>query len=239
MNRVGFSTGALALGDFRAALSQMRREALSAVELSAIRMEELPLLLNAVPSLDLSQFGYIAVHAPSRFSPEKESEIATMLRGLPESWKIVLHPDAIHNPSNWVGFGQRLALENMDRRKPTGRSATELSQWFDRLPEARLCLDLAHAQQWDTTMTEAYQILKQFSARICQVHVSQLDSASHHYPLSASSIRAFSEVAWLIPRDAAIIIESRVTPEEMKGEILKVRQALNLALLETPESVTA
>jgi hypothetical protein len=99
-----------------------------------------------------------------------------------------------------------------------------MSEWFKILPEAEFCLDLAHAQQWDTTMTEAYLLLKNFATRLCQVHISQLDSASRHYPLSEGSIRAFSEVAWLIPGSIPFIIESRVSPSEMDSEVEKVER---------------
>ena len=229
MNPIGFSTGALALGDFSSALEYLRGKALIAVELSALRASELPLLASSVSSLDSSQFGYIALHAPSSFTGSEESEIVRLLHGFPETWNIILHPDTIHDPALWLPFGTRLLIENMDRRKPDGRSAEELSRWFRRLPEAQLCLDLAHAQQWDTTMTEAYVILKSFSQRIRQVHISQLDSASHHFPLSVGSVRAFSEVAWLIPDNIPFIIESRVSPAEMDEEIEKVRSVLESA----------
>jgi len=224
MSPIGFSTGALALGDFRSALRYMIGKPLAAVELSALRVTELPGLIEAIPSLDLSQFNYIALHAPSSFDQSEESEITRLLGNLPEHWKIILHPDAIRNPESWTCFGPRLALENMDRRKLDGRSAEEMSRWFGIFPEARLCLDLAHAQQWDTTMTEAYLLLKTFTDRLCQIHVSQLDSASHHHPLSEGSVRAFSEVSWLFPRDIPLIVESRVSREKMDNEIAKVER---------------
>jgi hypothetical protein len=239
MNPIGFSTGALALGDFRLALEYLRGKPLTAVELSALRVSELPLLLKAVPSLDLNQFNYIALHAPSSFSATEEPEIVRLLTRFPDDWKIVLHPDAVHDSVQWLPFGHRLALENMDRRKLDGRSVEEMSRWFSLMPEAQFCLDLAHAQQWDTTMTEAYLFLRSFSNRICQIHISQLDSASHHYPLSEGSIRAFSEVAWLIPEDVPFIIESRVSSSEMDGEIAKVRKIASSAARDAYQAIPA
>lgn len=239
MNPIGFSTGALALGDFYSALGFVNGKPLKAVELSALRRSELPLLLLAFRSLDLRQFDYIALHAPSSFSSDEEPEIVRLLAQFPTSWNIILHPDTIHDPALWHQFGQQAVIENMDRRKPDGRSARELNEWFQLLPEARFCLDLAHAQQWDTTMTEAYLLLKSFSDRLSQVHISQLDSASHHFPLSLSSIRAFSEVAWLIPEGVPLIIESRVKPSEIDEEIRKVQTIIKSAQRETYQSVPA
>jgi len=239
MNPIGFSTGALALGDFRTALKFLSGKPVSAVELSALRIHELPALLDAVPSLTLNQFEYIALHIPSAFSDSEEAEIVQLLNRAPAEWKLILHPDTIHNPERWSRFGDRLVLENTDRRKPDGRSADELTKWFQRLPNAKLCLDLAHAQQWDTTMAEAYFLLKTHAGRLCQIHISQLDSASHHYPLSMSSVRAFSEIAWLIPDNIPIIIESRVSPEEMEREIEAVQKIMFSAAERTQQPISA
>jgi sugar phosphate isomerase/epimerase len=96
----------------------------------------------------------------------------------------------------------------MDRRKHEGRSADELCRWFEQLPDARLCFDLAHAHQCDRTMTEAFRILVKFRDRICQLHISELDSAGHHFPLSFGSIQAFKEIAPMIPADSPAILES-------------------------------
>ena len=47
MRRVGFSTGALARGDFRRALQMLAGKNVSAVELSALRQDELmPLVMQ-------------------------------------------------------------------------------------------------------------------------------------------------------------------------------------------------
>ena len=70
-------------------------------------------------------------------------------------------------------FGSLLCIENMDKRKPIGRSAGELRSIFDQLPDASLCFDIGHARQVDTTMTESYLILKEFGAKLRQVHMSQ------------------------------------------------------------------
>jgi hypothetical protein len=226
MTNLGFSTGALAKGDFVSALKQMANKSLSAVELSALRVDELPHLMQSLKTLDLHAYRYVSVHAPSSFSAAEESRIVELLQACPKNWKIVLHPDAIKNESKWLGFGSQLVLENMDRRKLDGRTAEELGTWFERLPEAMLCVDLAHAQQWDTTMTEAYLILTKFRNRICEIHISELDASSHHFPLSNGSIKAFAEIASLIPRDAAVIIESRVDEEGMQTELEKARSAL-------------
>ena len=229
MRPIGFSTGALALSDFRGALEQMQGRAVNSVELSALRIAELRPMLEALHTLDLCQYRHIAVHAPSRFDAAQELEIARLLRAyVPEDWPIVLHPDTIHDFGVWAEFGQQMAIENMDRRKPIGRTVEELSTLFDALPDARLCFDIGHARQCDTTMTEAYRILTRYADRLTWMHVSEVNTLSHHETLSFAATSAFEEVAYLIPKSVPVILEARIAADEMDAEIAKARRALPL-----------
>jgi hypothetical protein len=232
---IGFSTGALALGDFNTALHLLRGTTATAVELSALRLGELPQLIDALPTLDLQQFHYVSIHAPSRFSAEEEDNVIELLRGVPNGWPIIVHPDTIYESGKWHGFGSQLVIENMDRRKPDGRSAEEMRCWFDALPNSRLCFDLAHAHQCDRTMTEAFRILTRFRDKLCQLHISELDSSGRHFSLSSGSIRAFLEVAFLVPADSPVILESRIPLPEadqqaqkawIENELCKANEAL-------------
>ena len=74
--------------------------------------------------------------------------------------------------------GEQLAIENMDRRKPIGRTLEELNVIFEKLSEAMLCFDIGHARQCDTTKTEAYRILRAYASRLCQIHLSEINTAS-------------------------------------------------------------
>src|SRR6185437_14199302 len=144
--------------------------------------------------LDLRQYRYISIHAPSHFETGDELKASELLkRFAPSGWPIVVHPDVIQDFGIWRAFGDRLAVENMDRRKPAGRTANELRAIFAELPDASLCFDIGHARQFDTTMTEAYEILRMFGNRLCQVHVSEVNSARQHDPLSFAAMTAFEE----------------------------------------------
>ena len=227
MRPIGFSTGSLALGDFRTALSMLADTGVSVVELSALRLAELPALVDAAPSLALAGYRHVSVHAPSRFPPDAEADVVRLLRLLADrGWPIVVHPDAIHSSAAWRGLGPRLWIENMDKRKPIGRSAAELDGIFGRLPEAGLCLDLAHARQFDPSMVEAYRILRQHGKRLRQVHLSEVSSASRHTRLSFGAIHDFREVARWIPEEIPVILESPVAASEILDEIERARTAL-------------
>jgi hypothetical protein len=225
---LGFSTGALALSDFRSALQMLAKQPVHAVELSALRKEELGRLLRSLDDLDLSQFSYVSIHAPSSFSPEAE---AWIFRGLYEirhrGWPIIVHPDTLHDYSLWRKLGNLLCIENMDKRKPVGRTVRDLELLFEEFPEASFCFDIGHARQVDTSMTEAYLMLKRYSSRLRQVHISEVNSRNKHDRLSFVSILGFQEVTHLIPLSTPVIIESIVPEDQIGAEICRVQRALH------------
>lgn len=227
MRIVGFSTGALARGDFRRALQMLAGKKLSAVELSALRQDELHPLVSQLGRLDLSGFHYVSFHAPSSIEPGFEQEALGILEevaGL--GWPIIVHPDAMHRPREWARLGDRLCLENMDKRKPVGQTAEQLAGFFELLPESSFCFDIGHARQVDPTMAGASSILLRFRERIQQLHVSEVNSQSKHDSLSIESILAFQKVSHLLPLDVPVILESRVAESEIGEEVRRACDAL-------------
>ncbi len=230
MRSIGFSTGALALGDFRAALHMLSAKNSSAVELSALRQHELAPLVEQLDRLDLSHFKYVSLHAPSSMEPGFEATALLLLEQLAHrGWPIIMHPDAIHTRQHWKRLGDRLCIENMDKRKPIGQTASDLAEIFRDLPDASFCFDIGHARQVDPTMSEASAILQQFSSRIKQIHVSEVNTQSKHDALNLESILAFQKVSHLVPADVPIILESRVKESEINEEMESALTALDPA----------
>jgi hypothetical protein len=226
MVSIGFSTGALAYSNFRSALRMLHDEGILAVELSALRMPEWVPLIGALEGLDLSDFNYISIHLPSLMDASEERQIANTLHSLPhQDWPLVLHPDTINDFGLWRELGERLCIENMDKRKPSGRTQPELNLIFKQLPNARLCFDIGHAWQVDPTMNEAYEILKCYRQKIVQIHVSEVNSSSKHDVLSYSTIQSFRDIAHMIP-SVPLILETPVLQSEMRQEVNKVKFAL-------------
>jgi len=226
MRPIGFSTGALAYGDFRQGLAALVGKHTTTVELSARRDKELAPLVHALDSLDLSAFTYLSVHAPSKFEQERELDIVRLLGAVASrGWRIVLHPDAIRDVALWNSFGPLLLIENMDKRNNYGRTERELSEIFAKLPQAGLCFDIGHCRQVDPTMNEANLILRAFGDRLRQLHVSEVNSRSTHDPLSGAAIDAFRAVASLIPENIPLILESPVREEDVNREIEQARLA--------------
>jgi hypothetical protein len=226
--RIGFSTGALAKGDFRHALEVVRAYGLTAVELSALRDHELPKLIEELASLDLSNFTHISIHAPSKFSTISEEHACDLLwRAIEMKIGVVVHPDAIQIPSIWTPFGALLWIENLDKRKPVARTVEELQRVFKLFPESGFCLDVAHARQIDPTMSEAARMLCTFEGRLRQIHASGLNSDSTHSALSTGASSAFAQISYLIPADIPVILESPIPESAIVGELDYARNAFS------------
>lgn len=226
MRTFGYSTGAVALGDFSCALDLLSSHDFQAIELSALRITEVEPLIQALPDLNLKKYKYISFHAPSFFREEEEEHLVSLLEKLPEEWPIILHPDSIYQISRWSALAWRLAIENMDRRKNTGRSVSELSRFFELLPQARMCLDLGHARQVDPSMICAYQMLTTFTGRIVQLHISEVDTLNRHDVISLAAEMAFFQIRQYIPKSVAVILESRVSKDNIGREADKVKTLL-------------
>jgi hypothetical protein len=227
MQHFGFSTGSLAFGDFRLALRMLRNSGTTAVELSALRFAELDSLLSSLDDLDLEPYRHVSVHAPGSFPAREEEHVVEALGGVAaRGWHVVLHPNAICDYGPWRHLGSSLLIENMDKRKPIGRNASELARIFAELPFAGLCFDIAHARQVDPSMTEAYAIIKSHGSRIRQIHISEVGSSSSHIRLSRAAVEDFQEVAAMLPRDVAVILETPVGPSEFETELAAARAAI-------------
>jgi hypothetical protein len=228
MRLIGFSTGALARNDFRRALHMLAERRVRAVELSALRQDELIPLVEQLDDLDLREFQYKAFHAPSLMDREFEPVAISALEQVAlREWPIIVHPDAMHITAKWARFGDLLCVENMDKRKAIGQTAADLADIFSALPRASLCFDIGHARQVDPTMSEAVAILQRHSTRLRQLHLSEVNSQSKHDPLSFESILAFRRVAHLVPETVPVILESRVDQDGIDEEIENARKALS------------
>jgi len=178
-----------------------------AVELSALGERELPGLLAFLAGQPRLPFHYLSVHAPTKGLQLPEAELVGLLASLPPHVDaVVVHPDKVRDAEVWRGLGHRLVLENMDGRKPVGQRPEQLAELFAVLPEAGLCLDVAHAGAVDPTMCLAHELLDAHGLRLRQVHLSSLrrDRGSH-VPLTrrdelrfGSVLRRCPDVPWIL-----------------------------------------
>jgi sugar phosphate isomerase/epimerase len=193
---VGISTGVFAgaRGDWPELVAKACRISTFAVELSALSGDELPGLIAYLREKPQMPFRYVSVHAPVKNREPDESATIGMLDGLP-LWvrSVVAHPDALSDIVRYRALGTRLVLENMDDRKITGRVADEMESFFDELPDAGFCLDVAHVRSIDPTMNAAHELLDRFRSRLRHVHLSSLYQG-RHVPLTDDDEALFAEV---------------------------------------------
>lgn len=205
---VGCSTGFMESdrGNWPELLAASAAVSSLAVELSAISEPELDGLLAYLSTGPRLPFRYVSVHGPSKARELGEPELVERLSTIPR-WvdAVVMHPDTLSDLSAYRRLGRRLVLENMDGRKGDGRTAAELDRYFDDLPEAGLCFDIAHAKSIDDTLTNGAQILSRFGNRLRHVHLSSLDQDSHHVTLTLDDQRLFwpllarcRDVPWIL-----------------------------------------
>lgn len=227
---VGFSTGSIARDNVRLGMDVAIHGRVRAIELSALREDELDPLLESIDHLKpvlKSRFDYISFHAPSKRVRLSEYQFVEKLQKVArEGWAIIVHPDIVEDCALWRTLGSAVCIENMDKRKRIGRTASQLREIFEELPEATLCFDVGHAHQVDSTMQEAEAILRSFQHRLRQVHMSYVNSRSQHERMNFESIRAFRRIAHFFNKSTPIILETPVSSHEVDDELSAVESVM-------------
>lgn len=230
--RIGFSTGCINEGNYQQGIDLLKNMEIKLVEVSSLREKELPVFLGELNKIDFSTFEYVSFHAPSRLMLYNETELVEALKPILEKgWPIIVHPDIITDFKLWQTFGESLCIENMDIRKPIGRTYKDLIKLFDILPDASFCFDIAHAKQIDPTMFEARMMINHFKSRIKQIHLSDVNSKSKHEALNYESYISYSRLSPLIPTEIPIIIESPTRDHKLNSTLQNAEFVLEDAIL--------
>lgn len=217
---LGFSTGSLSPGDARRAVEMLRPYRTTAIEISALRFHELDETLALISTPALEEFQYVSFHVPSRLNGLSEVELLTRLEPVVlKRTPIVVHPDVIADWSAWRQLGELVVIENMDGRKPVGRTVAELQLIFSKLPQARFCFDIGHAAQLDPSMKLAYDLVQQLGDRLVEVHLSFVDDRYAHQPLTKATMDRFSPLLCQLPTAVAVILETPVDVTAIQGQI--------------------
>lgn len=205
---VGCSTGFMAAlrNDWPALVDEAAQLSSFAIELSALSEDELPGLAEYLRGAPQLPFRFVSVHGPTKARRLSDAELVEVFATLPR-WisAIVMHPDAMGDLEPYRRLGRRLCIENMDARKAIGQTVDDLAGYFNALPDARLCFDVAHAKAVDPSMTAGKAILDRYSSRLSHVHLSSLNESQHHVPLTAEDQALFSsllsrcsDVPWIL-----------------------------------------
>ena len=180
-----------------------------AAELAALSEPEFHGLLDFLGRGTRFPFLYLSVHAPVKQREVSETTLVDWLCALPPMVEsVVVHPDTLREPRNYLALGRRLIVENMDDRKAYGRTAEDLGALFSEMPEAGFCFDIAHAWSIDPSMRLANELLDLFGDRLRQVHLSSLHDGKHvpvlpeHELLFAPLLDRCRDVPWILEAKA-------------------------------------
>jgi hypothetical protein len=209
---LGASTGCLeGRGNWPQLVDRALTASPFAVELAALSERELPGLVRFLSWDCELPFRFISVHAPTKHRRMSEAELIDELCSLP-AWldAIVVHPDTMEDVEAYAAVGSRLVIENMDSRKSDGRTAYELERFFDALPDAGFCFDIAHSCSIDESMREGERLLDAYAYRLRHVHLSSLAADGHHIPLTGDHERLFGPLLGRC-RDVPWIFEAPLT----------------------------
>ncbi len=204
---IGASTGYFGQlrGQWPDLLGAAKSTSTFAAELAALSEPEFGALRRFLRDVGPLPFHYLSVHAPVKERTAKEADLVAWLDALPLAVNsIVTHPDTIEDAGPYRLLGRRLVIENMDNRKRDGRTVEEMARYFERLPEAGFCFDIAHAWSIDPSMRLAHGLLDRFGPRLRQVHLSSLHDGRHvpvlpaHESLFEPVLDRCRDVPWIL-----------------------------------------
>jgi sugar phosphate isomerase/epimerase len=194
----GASTGYMydSRGDWPVQIDAAVKVSSQAIELSALSADELPGLVGYLEGAGRPDFDYVSVHGPAKGWVRTSAELAIELRDAIPGFidAVVLHPDGLSQPDAFAVLGDQVILENMDAFKSTARTVEELLPYFELLPDAGFCFDIAHAHMKDPSMRLADDLLDAFGDRLREVHLSSITDEGRHIPLRPEDIEPFSSV---------------------------------------------
>ncbi len=194
-------------------LPQMLRDATGKLlEVSVMQDAELKALrsfLRSDHAPELLQLpAQLSLHAPSKNLDGFAFDRIIYLSEMPKEFaQIIVHPDVMGDPQSWQMLGQRLVLENMDCRKNLGSTVEDLAAYFQILPKAKFCLDVAHVWSLDKTMQLGFELLEAFSNRLVEVHFSGIKESGSHCPLSKEQFATYQPLLEKV-RNTPWILES-------------------------------
>jgi len=181
---------------FSARVQMLRETGAKAVELSALRAAELESLMESLDDLDWTSFVQVGPRTIERDA--STSGTRWKAAGSCPAWLANRGSSRLHSRRCPMAVVRQAGLHrDMDKRKPIARTRDELCVWFDRLPRhpsawiSRTSTDRSHYDR-------GLPILRDFGNRVAEVHLSEVNAASKHEPISYGATLAYQQVASMI-----------------------------------------
>ncbi|PAW75701.1 MAG: hypothetical protein B9S32_17310 [Verrucomicrobia bacterium Tous-C9LFEB] len=219
---IGFPSGVLEGSLPFEALEKYRTAGFSTVEIHPQSPQD--------PLLDGARQGFRepSVHLPCQASfPERETLAVAHAARERGYTRIVAHPNVIRTFALWRELGESLLVENLDFRFPGFQWVEDLQPILEQLPDARFCLDVAHA--WDGSVQQGVRLFETFRDRLAEVHFSEIDlkTAFHREDIGGVYLESCRPLLKRVPVGTPLILEMATLPLTRLQEVRKqVERAL-------------
>ncbi len=214
---IGAASGSLAINNPRKTLEGFPLSGLDFVEWHPSEGWE-----QAVESLGLKT---LSIHLP-KGGPEKQARVIGYLDYLAQADPAarigaVLHPDQGYD---WdiFGDGALICIENLDATRPGYQTPEDLQKFFQRLPKARFCFDVAHAFAVDPSGSLAHELLVAFGDKISHLHISHVEANGRHCEMRPEHCLRYQPVLEKI-NPVPIVMEPDIN---MQPDVLQAQHAL-------------
>lgn len=205
----------------------------SAIEINCIDINNLYRFSKITKTYLLKNFSYISLHAPAKNFYYRDNlksrsilELIFKLNKEIELNCVIIHPDKVLNWKLFKNYPLNFAVENMDARKKTGKTAKSLTPILKKT-NFKMTLDLNHCFTNDTSMRLAKNFIKKYENKIAQAHVSGYIES--HQPLYLTKQTQILKPIKCLTNNFPIIVESVFSkPKEIYKEYKFVKSQLVL-----------
>ncbi|HII29566.1 hypothetical protein COT48_04950 [Candidatus Woesearchaeota archaeon CG08_land_8_20_14_0_20_47_9] len=168
----------------------------------------------------LRSLEYVSIHAPFRLVSKadnnaevlKQLEYVSSLYKMVNARNVIIHPDELPQPAILSRYSMRFSTENLKKKR--GANIEKLALIFDRYQDLGFCLDVSHAYSW--SRFETGDLVKRFSGKITQVHLSGTYRRRDHQSLRSVSSMFIKSIEPVISLNVPIVIEEDIDVESSK-----------------------
>src|SRR3989344_732259 len=224
---LGFATGLMRHLPTQNAIEFIQKTGCEAVEVNFPKDYKERDWISEIPTGVLDSFNWVSVHLPKISADGEEGQYADnhgtevvfdmykRLNALRHIDAVIVHPNMVSDFGVLSRFGQKVLLENLDKRNTQFTRPEDFRELFSDSSPFGMILDLNHVFTHDPSMRRAKEFYDAYGDRVGEIHLSGFTEL--HEPLFRTrqdeiiySIQDFS---------TPIILEGTMKPEELSLEM--------------------
>ena len=224
---LGFATGLMRHLPTQDAIEFIQKTGCEAVEVNFPKDYNERDWISEIPTSALDSFKRVSVHLPKipaegeygQYADNDGTEVVfgmyKRLKTLRNIDAVIVHPNMVSDFDVLPRFGQKVLLENLDKRNTRYTRPEDFRELFSDSSPFGMILDLNHVFTHDPSMRRAKEFYDAYGDRVGEIHLSGFTEL--HEPLFRTkqdeiiySIQDFS---------TPIILEGTMKPEELSLEM--------------------